>query len=265
MIQGPPGTGKTTVIAAILERLNEIATKEGARGQGQVLLSGFQHDAVENMIDRISLNGIPVPKFGKRSGSAVDDLNAFEKNLEEWCGRIAQELRAKNPQIADLEEESAINDLYKQYLRTPTHKLATTLVARVAEIDVTILGEKLSRQAGEPQEAPRPQQAVASDGQGRHLERRTAHPNTAREFWRRRTGARRGRPRRPRRGARRPPVGAARPSKRLEHRSRGSAVPRRPRTVEAQRCFSSSLRRPSSGSRSTATKSWISPRRQSSG
>ena len=29
LIQGPPGTGKTTVIAAILERLNEIATKDG--------------------------------------------------------------------------------------------------------------------------------------------------------------------------------------------------------------------------------------------
>lgn len=168
VIQGPPGTGKTTVIAAILERLNEIATKEGARGQGQVLLSGFQHDAVENMIDRISLNGIPVPKFGKRSGSAVDDLNAFEKNLEEWCGRIAQELRAKNPQVADLEEESAINDLYKQYLRTPTHKLATTLVGRVAEMEVTILGEKLSRQAGNLKRRLTAE-AVASDGHGRHL------------------------------------------------------------------------------------------------
>ena len=168
VIQGPPGTGKTTVIAAILERLNEIATKHGARGQGQVLLSGFQHDAVENMIDRISLNGIPVPKFGKRSGSAVDDLNAFEKNLEEWCGRIAQELRAKNPEIADLEEESAINDLYKQYLRTPTRKLAATLVGRVAEIEVTILGEKLSRQAANLKRRLTAE-AVASDGHGRHL------------------------------------------------------------------------------------------------
>ena len=102
------------MIAAILERLNEIATQGGANSQGQILLSGFQHDAVENMIDRISLNGIPVPKFGRRSGSVENDLNAFEKSLEEWCGKIAQELRAKNPQIAELEEEAAIRDLYKQ-------------------------------------------------------------------------------------------------------------------------------------------------------
>ena len=168
MIQGPPGTGKTTVIAAILERLNEISAKAGVRGQGQVLLSGFQHDAVENMIDRISLNGIPVPKFGKRSGSVVDDLNAFEKNLEEWCGRIATELREKNPRIAVLEEESAIKDLYKQYLRTPTHKLATTLVTRIADIDVAILGEKLSRQAVNLKKRLI-SQAAAGDYQGRHL------------------------------------------------------------------------------------------------
>jgi len=58
LIQGPPGTGKTTVIAAILERLNEIADKRGTRIKGQILLTGFQHDAVENMIERLSLNGM---------------------------------------------------------------------------------------------------------------------------------------------------------------------------------------------------------------
>ncbi|WP_082563692.1 DEAD/DEAH box helicase [Nocardioides sp. Root140] len=168
VIQGPPGTGKTTVIAAILERLNEISARAGVRGQGQVLLSGFQHDAVENMIDRISLNGIPVPKFGKRSGSVVDDLNAFEKNLEEWCGQIAQELRAMNPQIAELEEEAAVNDLYKQYLKTPTHKLATTLVTRIADIDFAILGEKLSRQAVNLKKRLAAQAATGEDP-GRHL------------------------------------------------------------------------------------------------
>lgn len=168
VIQGPPGTGKTTVIAAILERLNEIFAKEGVRGQGQVLLTGFQHDAVENMIDRISLNGIPVPKFGRRSGSGVDDLNAFEKNLEEWCGQIASDLREKNPQIAELEEEAAVKDLYRQYLRTPTHKLAMTLVGRIGDIHGAILGEKLSRQAVNLQRRLTGQ-ATGTQDQGRRL------------------------------------------------------------------------------------------------
>jgi len=168
VIQGPPGTGKTTVIAAILERLNEIAIKEGVRGQGQVLLSGFQHDAVENMIDRMSLNGLPVPKFQRSAEYVSGYAPAFLEELEVWCGKIAKDLREKNPQIAELEEESAIKDLYKQYLRTPTHKLATTLVTRIAKIDVTTLGEKLSRQIAALRKRLTTQ-AVAGEGQGRHL------------------------------------------------------------------------------------------------
>lgn len=168
VIQGPPGTGKTTVIAAILERLNEIATQGGASGPGQVLLSGFQHDAVENMIDRISLNGLPVPKFGKRSGTPEEDLNAFEKRLEEWCGTIARELRAKNPQVAELEEEAAIRDLRKHYLRTPTHKLAATLVERIAAVNVLVVGEELSGRAVRLSKRLATEELLKS-GRSRHL------------------------------------------------------------------------------------------------
>jgi AAA domain len=168
LIQGPPGTGKTTVIAAILERLNEIAAQSDANGPGQVLLSGFQHDAVENMIDRISLNGIPVPKFGRRSGAQEDGMNAFERHLEDWCGEIAQELRAKNPEIAELEEERAIRDLYKQYIRTPTHKLAATLVERIAAVGVLVLGEDLSRRAVRLAKRLATEELLKAD-QNRHL------------------------------------------------------------------------------------------------
>jgi len=166
LIQGPPGTGKTTVIAAIVERLNEIAAKAGLRAQGQVLLTGFQQDAVENMIERISLNGIPVPKFGERSGTPAEDLNAFERHLEGWCEKIAQTIRERNPQIAELEEEVALKDLYKHYLRTPTHKLADTLIERITEIDATTLGERLSRRAANLRERLKTQTA-AGEEQGR--------------------------------------------------------------------------------------------------
>lgn len=108
LIQGPPGTGKTTVIAAILERLNEMADKRGVRVKGQILLTGFQHDAVENMIERLSLNSLPVPKFGKRSGAAEDDYSAFERNLENWCSNLAADLRDRNPQLAGVEQEREI-------------------------------------------------------------------------------------------------------------------------------------------------------------
>ena len=147
LIQGPPGTGKTTVIAAILERLNELSDKRGASPKGQVLLTGFQHDAVENMIDRISLNSIPVPKFGKRSGAEEDDYNAFEKNLEEWCGQRAAELRERNPQIAEIERETEIRNLCLQYIQVPTRALAANLAGEIAALGVPILGEDGARRA----------------------------------------------------------------------------------------------------------------------
>ncbi len=147
LIQGPPGTGKTTVIAGILERLNEMADKRGARVKGQILLTGFQHDAVENMIERLSLNSIPVPKFGKRSGAAEDDYSAFECNLEDWCSKLAAELRERNPQIAEVEQERKIKNLFLQYVQAPTRPLAGILVRKIAALGVAMLGESGTRRA----------------------------------------------------------------------------------------------------------------------
>ena len=144
LIQGPPGTGKTTVIAAIVERLNELARQRAHTSKGQVLLTAFQQDAVENMIDRISLNGMPVPKFGNKGDQQE---NLFEKNLSNWCAEVARQLREKNPQIQEIEQESAIKDLYNQYLQSPSQKLAITLVGEIADLGGSILGEKISRQA----------------------------------------------------------------------------------------------------------------------
>jgi len=147
LIQGPPGTGKTTVIAAILERLNELADKRGARTKGQILLTGFQHDAVENMIARLSLNSIPVPKFGKRSGANEQDFSAFERSLEQWCSKLAAELRVRNPQIAEIEQETEIKNLCLQYVRVPTRTLAANLVGKISSLGVPILGEDGARRA----------------------------------------------------------------------------------------------------------------------
>lgn len=147
LIQGPPGTGKTTVIAAILERLNEIADKRGTRIKGQILLTGFQHDAVENMIERLSLNGIPVPKFGKRSGATDDDYSAFERNLEDWCSKLAAELRERNPRIAEVEQEREIKNLFLQYVKAPSRPLAGSLARKIASLGVAVLGEGGMRRA----------------------------------------------------------------------------------------------------------------------
>ena len=147
LIQGPPGTGKTTVIAAILERLNEMADQRGASTKGAVLITSFQHDAVENAISRISLNGIPTPKFGKRSGTNVDGFDAFERNLEGWCGTLATELRARIPQLDEIEQETTVKHLCLQYLQAPTRVLAANLAAQIASLGIPILGEDRARRA----------------------------------------------------------------------------------------------------------------------
>jgi hypothetical protein len=147
LIQGPPGTGKTTVIAAIIERLNEMADKRGVSIKGSVLLTGLQHDAVENMIERISLNGMPVPKFGRRSGSEEDDFSVFERELQAWCSERAVALRAKNPRLTDIEQETQIKNLCLQYLKTPTRVLALHIAKKIANLNILIIGEKCSRRA----------------------------------------------------------------------------------------------------------------------
>jgi len=147
LIQGPPGTGKTTVIAAILERLNEMSDKRGEHLKGQVLLTGFQHDAVENMIERLSLNSLPVPKFGRRSGTDVDDYSAFERRLEDWCANVAAELRARNPQLAQTEQEREITNLCLHYVQAPSRALAARLVGKIDALGIATLGEDGARQA----------------------------------------------------------------------------------------------------------------------
>ena len=145
LIQGPPGTGKTTVIAAIIERLNEEFDKRGDLS-GHVLLTGFQHDAVENMIERLSINGLPVPKFGQRSGEQKDAaFSRFERQLQEWCDARALELRAKNPQIKESLDEQKLRSLCVQYINAPTLALALSLLEQALTLPDRTLGESLRK------------------------------------------------------------------------------------------------------------------------
>lgn len=156
LIQGPPGTGKTTVITAILERLNEEAVEPERKGEknadleqlneeadkakrkgeknadaGQVLLTGFQHDAVENMIGRMSVNSLPIPKFGRRSNSDGED-DSYRHELEEWCHALAEKIRARHPQLRKTEEEMRLDELCLQYLLRPSTGLGNQIVEIVS-------------------------------------------------------------------------------------------------------------------------------------
>ncbi|GGR99539.1 hypothetical protein GCM10010252_42820 [Streptomyces aureoverticillatus] len=70
IIQGPPGTGKTQVIAALVNQLGDLA--EGGNVAGTTLLTSFQHAAVDHLVSRGWVFGLPPLKVDSRGrGSTV--------------------------------------------------------------------------------------------------------------------------------------------------------------------------------------------------
>lgn len=118
IIQGPPGTGKTTVITAILKRLNEISSSEdGMRGEN--LLSAFQHDAVENAVSRVEILGLPAIKFGSKEKRVRGDLELIEKNIDSWRYKIMTDIIDSNPNIIENKELEQIIELMNSYFIAP--------------------------------------------------------------------------------------------------------------------------------------------------
>lgn len=115
IIQGPPGTGKTTVITAIIERLNEIADKR-KDVKGQVLVTSFQHDAVRNIIERLSINSLPTVKYGRQG----DDDISMERAIEKWCDDYKIRLLKRNPAVNTTVEQEKLLKLRDMYMRVPS-------------------------------------------------------------------------------------------------------------------------------------------------
>lgn len=124
LIQGPPGTGKTTVVAAIVERLNELSSSSGPH---RILLTGFQHVAVENMISRISLNGIPVPKVGLARGQAEEEANTLKEELDKWISKLVDQLKGRYVKN-ELPALSEIQKVGISYLLDPNEEAGRQLV-----------------------------------------------------------------------------------------------------------------------------------------
>lgn len=126
IIQGPPGTGKTTVITAIIERLNQELDKSKSV-QGDILVSGYQHDAVENLLNRLSVNDLPSVKFGQRSGEK-DQSSSTDIRLDEWRQSRVKQVYQHAP---ELKEGIAYLQLERDaiaYATTPSDSSALRLV-----------------------------------------------------------------------------------------------------------------------------------------
>jgi len=116
LIQGPPGTGKTTVVTAIIERLNEEHDKSNSI-RGQILVTGFQHDAVENIISRLSINDLPTVKFGKKSDFSE---MGTKQSLKIMIDEIVTTLKNKNPQIKLIKEYDVLASQFATYVTSPS-------------------------------------------------------------------------------------------------------------------------------------------------
>lgn len=125
IIQGPPGTGKTTILNAIIERLNELSDKSG-ENRGQILVAGFQHDAVENIIGRLDINGLPTPKFGKKSTKLIDEYS-YER-IQKWAEEIVNDVKIKKPELDKYKHKDKLQKTYEVYLKTPSNKMAIYLL-----------------------------------------------------------------------------------------------------------------------------------------
>lgn len=144
IIQGPPGTGKTTVITAIIERLNELCDKR-EKVNGQVLITSFQHDAVRNVIERLRINSLPTIKFGKQDRAGEEDLTR-ERVIEEWCEEYIAKLSEKNPELIETEKRNRLSRLHNMYLIYPSDNNALEFLQCAKEINTDVeLDKKISR------------------------------------------------------------------------------------------------------------------------
>ena len=144
IIQGPPGTGKTTVITAIIERLNELCDKR-EKVNGQVLITSFQHDAVRNVIERLRINSLPTIKFGKQERAGEEDLTR-ERVIEEWCEEYIARLNERNPELIETEKRNRLSRLHNMYLVYPGDKNALEFLQCAKEINTDVgLDKKISR------------------------------------------------------------------------------------------------------------------------
>lgn len=148
LIQGPPGTGKTTVITAIVERINILRSKAKSN-RGEVLVSSYQHAAVDNITSRLSVNDLPSKKTGgkKRLDDHSDEF--FEDELDHWINQKLDAIAEKYPEIEGIKGQHAIEELLLKYKSNSTSKNALQLLTGLSNFCSTAIKEKLIRNQSE--------------------------------------------------------------------------------------------------------------------
>lgn len=133
LIQGPPGTGKTTVINAIIERLNEMEDKS-TDFRAKVLITSTQHDAVTNLTERMNLNGIPTPKLGGKHNKVNEHS---DDNILTWCADVKKRLEEKYPYICAIERCHTLDQYFTMYHKAPSKGAASSFLHCARSLNIS--------------------------------------------------------------------------------------------------------------------------------
>jgi hypothetical protein len=143
LIQGPPGTGKTGTIAALQTRLAEIAEQNQESVAKKILLTSYQHDAVDNAASRTFVYGLPVARIGGKHNQvdAVNDTDRWRRGLIETLEvNLAQ--MTENAEYSDLKR---VQNLIFSYLLTPSDRLQTAkMLAEIYQLTLGKISSELS-------------------------------------------------------------------------------------------------------------------------
>lgn len=150
LIQGPPGTGKTTVICAILERLNEISSKTGSM-KGRYLVTSSQHVAIENLISRLSVNSMPAIKGDKRASGDDDDDDAdsSEAKIDEWVRDMCQKVKDKNPSLKEDITVEHFRNCVSHYMANPTSSNKSSVLESILSMPLKMAKKECVNKARE--------------------------------------------------------------------------------------------------------------------
>ncbi|MCB0537344.1 MAG: AAA family ATPase [Bacteroidetes bacterium] len=136
IVQGPPGTGKSTVVAAICDRLIEIAEKSRKNYNGKlILVSAFQNDTVEHIASKIYTLGLPTIKIGKET---LGNIRAEDKLIEEMILQIDTSLQRLKIKGTNHRISKKLIDIKSIYISERNdQKLKQAIETIIATIDIS--------------------------------------------------------------------------------------------------------------------------------
>ena len=139
LIQGPPGTGKTTLIKGVITRINRMNKNY------KILVSSEQHEALFNVVDKLSENKFIPPFVSSKKFDADtedEDNQHFEKNVREFqrnfslvCNEILRDVKKRDSKSNLITECVYIlqdirdNNYSKNYISTVIDTLKAKIIS----------------------------------------------------------------------------------------------------------------------------------------